>query len=112
MTSHQRQKNTSNQHKSQENNISKINYKKYNRRSLKDIFKTIQKTTAHKQYAHHKNGPCTNNSTLEDITPNNGTDSKQVNKEVNNEQVISDEVVPVNRDGEDKSKESDDCIKT
>ena len=60
----------------------------------------------HKQYAHHKNGPCTNISTHEGIIPSNGTDSRQINREGNNEQVISDQRVPVNRDGDDKTKES------
>ena len=59
-----------------------------------------------------KNGPCTNNSTHEGMTPSNGRDSKQINKEMNSEQVISDNRVLVNRDGDDKSKDSDDCMRT
>ena len=37
--------------------------------------------------------------------------SNQINKEVNSEQVISDKRVMVNRDGGDKSKDSDGCIR-
>ena len=74
--------------------------------------KTGQKSTMHKQYIHHKNGPCINNSTHQDKTANNGEDITQINREMNNEQVIGDNRVPLNRDAEDKSKDSDGCIRT
>ena len=65
-----------------------------------------------KQYAHYKNGPCTNNSTHEGITSSNKMHSKQINKEAYSQQVISDKRVLVNRDSDDKSKDNDSCIRT
>ena len=38
-------------------------------------------------------------------------DSYQINKEANSEQVISDKRVMVNRDSDDKSMDSDGCIR-
>ena len=64
----------------------------------------------HKQYAHHKNGPCTNISTHKGITPCKGMDSRQINREMN-ELVISDKRVLGNKDGDDKTKESNGCIR-
>ena len=70
------------------------------------------KKQAHTSNTHHINGPCTNNLTHKDKTLNNGKDSMQINREVNNAQVISDKRVLVNRDKEDKTKDSDSCIRT
>ena len=52
-----------------------------------------------------------NNPTHKCITLSNGMDSNQINKEVNSEQVISDKIVMANRDGDDKRKGSDGCIR-
>ena len=57
------------------------------------------------------NGPCTNSPTHKHITQSNGRDSSQINKEVNSEQVFSDKRVMVKRDSDDKSKDSDSCIR-
>ena len=66
----------------------------------------------HKQYTHHKNGSCTNISTHKSITPNDGMDSRQINREANNEQVISDKRVPGKRGNDDKTKKMDGYIRT
>ena len=39
-------------------------------------------------------------------------ESKQISKETNGEQVISDKRVLVNREGDDKSEDSDVCMRT
>ena len=57
------------------------------------------------------NGPCTNSPTHECITLSNGMDSNQINKAAKSEQVINDKIVMVNRDGDDKSKDSDGCTR-
>ena len=57
------------------------------------------------------NGPCTNNKTHEHITPSKGLDSNQINKEAHSEEMIIDKSGMVNRDDEDKSKDSVSCIR-
>ena len=57
------------------------------------------------------NGPCTNNPTHECITLSNGMGSNQINKEANSQHVLSDKRVMVKRDCDDKSKDSDSCIR-
>ena len=58
------------------------------------------------------NGPCMNKPTHECMTPGNVTDSNQINKKANSEQVTSDKRRVENRDNEDKSKGSAGCIIT
>ena len=59
-----------------------------------------------------KNGPWINISTHKGITLRNIMDSRQINREANNEQMISDKRVLVNIDSDEKTMESDGCIRT
>ena len=58
------------------------------------------------------NGLWTNNPTHKHIELSKEMDSNQINKEANSEQVISDKRVMVNIYSDDKSKDSDYCIRT
>ena len=53
-----------------------------------------------------------NISTQGGITLSNGMDSTQINREANNEQVISNKRVLIKGNSDDKTTESDGCIRT
>ena len=61
-------------HQKQEAQYLKDQLQKHNNRPTRIHPKTVQKSRTHKQYIHHQNGPCINNSTNRDKTPNNGED--------------------------------------
>ena len=79
---------------------------------LEDILKLFENQAHTNNTYTQKIHPYTNKSTHRNKTPNSGEDITQINREVNKEQTISDKRVPLNRDGKDKSKDSDRYIRT
>ena len=86
--------------------------KTHNSRSTRRHPKTVQKSSTHKQYIHHKNGPCANNPTHGNKTPINGEDITQINREVNREQATGNNRVLLNRNSEEKSLDHDGYRRT
>ena len=111
MTSHQRQKHIKPAQIIAEQYLQDQLQKHTTTDPLEDILKQFEKQPCTSNMHIIKNRPCTNNPAHEGITLSKGMDSKQINKEVNSEQVISDKRVLVNRDSDDKSKDSDGCMK-
>ena len=74
---------------------------------LEDISKQLEKQTCTSNMHTINNGSCINNPTHECITLSNGMVSNQINKEVNSEHMISDKRVMINRDSDDKNKDSE-----